>query len=228
MRKILLGSILMLSLGSLIACQSTDSTNVQESQKNDYVTNHETSRILQKEKEKETLEQTLSIEDSQWILGLAEDVFQKIKRHDFPSLATNVHPDKNLTFALFPQSEIKAIYERTFTQEQLTSLDEQQSFLWGVENDGDEIQLTGGEFVSEYLLKDKGEFDIHYNEVIFHQKIETDERSQLLFDAHPQAVFVDYLAESFEQPEKQQMIRFLFERVEEQWYLFAVIREGIL
>ncbi|KGA97861.1 hypothetical protein AJ85_01335 [Alkalihalobacillus alcalophilus ATCC 27647 = CGMCC 1.3604] len=221
--------VLFFLVFSLSACQSSDSVTGETETERDEEMNQsdeEEASILEGEHESTEEAEPLTIEDSQWLLGLAEDTFQKLKNHQFESLADVTHPSKNLTFVALADSATTDVYETVFTGEQFTKYKKRDKYMWGYDQEGLEINLNLNDYVSQYLFKDHNEDDIDYREVLFHQIEKEEGRIEQLIKAHPRAVLIDYATTELESDE--QKLRFMFEKEEEQWYLFAIIREESL
>ncbi|WP_413379906.1 hypothetical protein [Alkalihalobacillus sp. 1P02AB] len=221
--------VLIILVFSLSACQSSDNVKGETTTELDEETkqsDEDEASILVGEHEQVEEGEPLTVEDSQWLLGLAEDTFQKLKNHQYESLADVTHPSKNLTFVSFMDAETSSVYETVFTGEQFTKYKKKDKYIWGYDQEGQEINLNLNDYVSQYLFKDQNEYDIDYREVLLHQIEKEEGRIEQLIKAHPRAVFIDYAATESESG--KQKLRFMFEKEEEQWYLFAIIREGRL
>ena len=213
-----------------------------------YLDNHTSmsfnySLINTMEKEKflkfiEELKSKINIQDTKTAI-LAEDqliektsiIFNHLQELDWSEIANYVHEDKGLIFSFYANLGSPDSYENVFTKEQVSSMgDNKNLYIWGYDNSELAFKYKPNDYVKELLLKGYySKEEIEYTEITYNDSvINSGGVLNTIHEYYPEAIYVEYYAPAPNVEDKfhhWQALRFVYEKVDKDWYLIAIVRD---
>ncbi|WBL17094.1 hypothetical protein [Sutcliffiella sp. NC1] len=160
------------------------------------------------------------------------DVFKDMENLNWEGIATHVHEEKGLIFSFYANLGSYDSYEVKFTKSEVANLGEDtRSYIWGDGFDEKSFEYTPNDYVNSYLLK-----GYYSKEVLDYSVITYNEAAYVsggiintIHEHYPEAIYVDYFAPAPEGDDDKfhhwQALRFVYEEVEGEWYLIAIVRD---
>ena len=188
---------------------------------------------MENEKKQEIESNNLRIK----LLNDTEIIYRALEQLDFETIATMVHPQLGVTFALYADygnpfaigGENGGPYI-SFSREQLLENND-QIYMFGTHHASEEIiyEMSLNEYIQDILIYHYKELlpirEISYNEQLYYSGgiINT------IHQFYPEAKFVEYYRyesdEPINDPISTQSLRFVYQDYEGEWYLTAIVRD---
>lgn len=213
------------------ALASEYETNIDE--KNNEIRNlKEELRVVKDEleQEKKKLEEAI-------LLQKTDKVFMNLSELNWTELSKEVHPEKGLTFSFYADIGSQNNHnEVTFSKSKVKEFNtDEEVYTWGYDFSEKAFNFTANEYVMNFLLKynSVNPIELDYTEITFNEtSFESGGMLNTIHTYFPEAVYVEYHSPPGENTEdspfaeyKWQSLRFVYEKVENEWYLFAIVRD---
>ncbi|WP_047983223.1 GerMN domain-containing protein [Ornithinibacillus californiensis] len=163
-------------------------------------------------------------EHKELLLERSDILFNHLMAKEWGQLANNIHSERGLVYS--PFSNVGDEDDLHFTKEEVRAFHENVNlYSWSWDQSGAEFMATPNDFV-ENLLKTSGDYVYEYNEIMYNDS-EMGTMINTIHDVYPNAIYVEYLDESDPNSMdwyKYQALRFVYEEIDEEWYLIAIVR----
>ncbi|MCM3711961.1 GerMN domain-containing protein [Sporosarcina luteola] len=158
------------------------------------------------------------------LLEKSEVVFNQLMAKEWEELANNINLERGLVYS--PFSNVGDSDDLHFTKEEVRGFAEDKKlYSWSWDQSSAEFIATPNDFV-ENLLKTRYNYVYEYDEITYNDS-DIGTMPNTIHDIYPNAIYVEYLDEpdrdSFEW-HYYQAIRFVYEEIEDEWYLIAIVR----
>ncbi|MDQ0351915.1 hypothetical protein J2R98_001747 [Alkalibacillus filiformis] len=165
------------------------------------------------------------------LLNKSEDVFNNLLNLNWEKVSEYLHQEKGLVYS--PYSNVGFDDDLHFDKEivkDFGNTEEQYSWYWA-QNDT-EYKDTPNGFI-ENVIKTRADlnsskYEVTYGQITFNDSAYTnDTQINTINEEYPEAYYVEYYHEPkdlMEHDGKQQALRFVFEKIDEEWYLIALVR----
>jgi hypothetical protein len=173
------------------------------------------------------------ISDKDVLLQKSEKVFNNLKGLNWTELSKGVHPERGITFSFYADIGSPHSNEITFTKSEVEKFSsDDKTYTWGHDFSDRAFNYTANEYVKNYLLSHLQVYPLDYTEITYNENFfESGGIINTIHKYYPEAIFVEYHSppptdSSNEYAEYQwQSLRFVYEKVESEWYLFAIVRD---
>lgn len=182
-------------------------------------------RIAELEAELEALREEKDEVGSDNLLATTVDVLELLKEKDMEGLSNYVHPDKGLRFS--PYGYIDVENHLVFSAEEVAGLaDDDSGYTWGAyDGSGEPIKLTFDEYYDQFI------FDEDFtNPQLIGNNVRVGQGNTVnnIGEVYPEARFIELHFQEID-PKYEGMdwrsLRLVFEELDGQWYLVAIIHD---
>jgi len=158
------------------------------------------------------------------LLGKSEFVFNQLMAKEWEELANDINLERGLVYS--PFSNVGDTDDLHFTKEEVRGFAKDKNlYSWSWDQSEAEFIATPNDFV-ENLLKTRYNYVYEYDEIMYNDS-NIGTMINTIHDIYPNAIYVEYIDE----PDRDslvwyyyQAIRFVYEEIDDEWYLTAIVR----
>ncbi|WP_456278737.1 hypothetical protein [Bacillus sp. AK128] len=178
-------------------------------------------------------DESIILSDKDVLLQKSKKIFNNLKELNWTELSKYVHTEKGLTFSFYADMGSPHSNEITFTKNEVEKFSsDEKIYTWGHDFSDKAFKYTPNEYVKNYLFSHLQVNPVEYTEITYNDYYyESGGITNTIHEYYPKAIFVEYHSppptnSSNEYTEYQwQSLRFVYEKVESEWYLFAIVRD---
>ncbi|SEN72373.1 hypothetical protein SAMN04488134_101737 [Amphibacillus marinus] len=170
----------------------------------------------------------LGIQAELFLLAKADAIFQNLMHKEWSQLASKPHYDKGLIYS--PFANIGAEDDLFFSVKDIEDFNNnEKEYRWSWDQSGREYFATPNEWVDEFLAVHKfnPDYQLTYDQISYNDSIVDGGGSQpnTIPEVFPDAIYIEYYHEPDEDDwHYWQALRFVFEQINDEWYLIAIVR----
>jgi hypothetical protein len=171
----------------------------------------------------DSTEAPVSVEDL--LLQKSDKVFLNLNELNWSNLSKEIHPKKGLTFSFYADLGSPHSNEITFTKNEVENLSsDDEVYTWGYDFSDKPFDFTVNEYVKNGLFRNHAGKKGNYSKVTYHaSSVDSGGIVNTIPEYYPNAKYVEYYSPS--EDVNWQALRFVYEKVEKEWYLFAIVRD---
>ncbi|QOR64793.1 hypothetical protein IM538_13095 [Cytobacillus suaedae] len=178
-------------------------------------------------------DESIVLSDKEVLLHKSEKLLNNLKELNWTEFSKEVHPEKGLTFSFYADIGSPNSNEITFTKNEVEKFStDEEIYTWGYDFSDKAYNYTANEYVTNYLLSHLLVNPLDYTEITYNENyFVSGGIINTIHEYYPEAIFVEYHSPPPTDPSNEyaeyqwQQLRFVYEQVESEWYLFAIVRD---